>query len=235
MSNLWWQNHRLMTKGARGPDVEKAQRALNDFGADPELDPDGVFGGKTETAVIAFQELMNLDPDGKLGPVTQSVLMTGSYRFELRQPPHIPQGTPNLCWAACLEAVLGVSWLGRPKRTISELRTTYAAHLGMDGEIDVAGLKTVVAVDFSFKEILTGGTIRAEGLLKALRGHKPILIVDNSTGSIMHTRVIYGVKISKGDIDVLMMDPMAGHVPVALGSLQGLTRIGLFAPNEVKI
>ncbi|WP_411643809.1 peptidoglycan-binding protein [Loktanella agnita] len=235
MSNLWWQTHRMMIRGARGPDVVRAQSALNDMGASPQLTPDGAFGENTERAVREFQDMFNLEPDGKLGPVTQSVLFTGSYRVELVRPPFVAQGNPHRCWAACLEAVLGVSWMGRPRRTMAQLATTYAAHIGAHGDITVGGLTGVVATDFNFVPIFVGTTIRAEGLLRALRGRKPILIVDNSSGAIMHARIIYGVKIRAGAIDVLMMDPMAGYVEIPIGGLQSLSRIGLFAPREASI
>lgn len=235
MSNLWWQNHRLLQRGARGPDVERMQRALNDSGYTPRLVPDGDFGGLTEAAVIWFQGMMNLVEDGKLGPVTQSVLVAGSYRFELSRPPHVPQGTAFLCWAACLESVLKSSWLGRPQRTVADLQSDYSAHLNANGGIGVTPLRDVVGADLRFRPILDGEHVRAESLLRVLGSRKPIILIDNSTGGVMHARVVYGVQIRRGAIDVLMMDPLVGHVVIPIGSIQALTRMGFFAPNEVPI
>jgi hypothetical protein len=50
----------------------------------------------------------------------------------------------------------------------------------------------------------------------------------------MHTRVIYGVRIQRGAIDFLLMDPMSGYTEIPIGNIQALTTIGLFSPNEVQ-
>jgi putative chitinase len=53
-------------------DVRWLQRALDDLGADPELDVDGRYGPQTRDAVKAFQRAAALEPDGIAGPVTRS-------------------------------------------------------------------------------------------------------------------------------------------------------------------
>ena len=233
MSNLWWQNHRMLMRGMQGPDVEKIQHALNDFGYSPALVPDGDFGGLTETAVEWFQGMMRLVVDGKVGPVTRSVLMAGGYRVELPRPPHVPQGDAFLCWAACLESVLRRAWPGRPQKTVADFQSDYAPHLDSNGGISPGNLRTRVGGDLRFKEIFVGENVRAERLLNALGQHRPILLVDNALGGVLHVRVIYGLKIEAGAINVLMMDPLNGHVPVPLGEVQSLTQLGFFAPNEI--
>lgn len=60
-------------KGDKGPEVEKAQKALLEKGFDPK-GIDGIFGPNTEKATKAFQKANGLTPDGKIGPKTREVL-----------------------------------------------------------------------------------------------------------------------------------------------------------------
>ena len=64
LSNLWYDNHRRLSRGDRGRDVEKLQRALNAAGANPALNPNGIFGAETEAEVRAFQRRVDLIDDG---------------------------------------------------------------------------------------------------------------------------------------------------------------------------
>lgn len=233
MPNLWWETHRLLTRGARGPDVEHVQKALNASGYVPPLAPTGHFDSKTEAAVKWFQRLMLLIDDGKVGPVTYSVLVNGEYRWELPRPPWVKQGVPNLCWAACLESVLAGSWPGRPRLTVSDLRKKYQAHLKPKGDIAPQSLRKPIGTDLRFREVHQGKNVRAESILKLLRDRKPTILVDDSTGMLMHARVIYGVTVRKGAIDVLMMDPLSAYTTVPIARIQILKTKGFFAPNEV--
>jgi peptidoglycan hydrolase-like protein with peptidoglycan-binding domain len=63
-----------LQRNARRPAVEELQLRLNAAGANPKLDADGIFGRKTETAVIEFQEANSLNADGIVGPNTWAVL-----------------------------------------------------------------------------------------------------------------------------------------------------------------
>lgn len=60
-------------KGDKGPEVEKAQKALLEKGFDPK-GIDGIFGPNTEKATKAFQKANGLTPDGKIGPKTRDIL-----------------------------------------------------------------------------------------------------------------------------------------------------------------
>lgn len=62
----------LLVKGNKSADVGRLQRLLIKHGAKLIVDED--FGGKTESAVIAFQRKRKLVPDGKVGPQTWSAL-----------------------------------------------------------------------------------------------------------------------------------------------------------------
>jgi peptidoglycan hydrolase-like protein with peptidoglycan-binding domain len=57
----------LLRLGDSGPEVSRLQRALNDFGAQPRLEVDGVFGPSTEKAVRSFQAKAGLEVDGVAG------------------------------------------------------------------------------------------------------------------------------------------------------------------------
>ncbi|MFO7698723.1 MAG: peptidoglycan-binding protein [Anaerolineae bacterium] len=60
----------LLRQGSTGPEVEELQRLLNQAGAEPPLEVDGIFGPATHAAVIDFQRSHGLDPDGIVGPLT---------------------------------------------------------------------------------------------------------------------------------------------------------------------
>ena len=63
--------------GIRGKDVAELKRWLAAAGYDPGPRPyDGRFDEATEAAVQAFQEAQELDPDGMVGPLTRSALAT---------------------------------------------------------------------------------------------------------------------------------------------------------------
>ena len=56
-----------------GEDVRAVQQALTNLGYDPGP-VDDIFGGKTETAVRAFQRAQGLTADGIVGPITRAAL-----------------------------------------------------------------------------------------------------------------------------------------------------------------
>ena len=67
---------RMLIRGMEGPDVRAVQIGLNKVneGDQDDLEPDGVFGGLTDSAVRRFQEDKRLDVDGIVGPSTRSAL-----------------------------------------------------------------------------------------------------------------------------------------------------------------
>jgi lysozyme family protein len=76
------------------------QRALNQFGANPQLDVDGVRGPATRNAVRAYQLSKGLDADGLVGPATlaaiEADLKSGKTVPTMPVPPDIvlpPPGT----------------------------------------------------------------------------------------------------------------------------------------------
>ena len=64
-----------LTRGSRGSEVRTLQEALNEnLFPNPRLDVDGIFGSKTEAAVIAFQKQADILVDGIVGPQTKAAL-----------------------------------------------------------------------------------------------------------------------------------------------------------------
>jgi hypothetical protein len=66
----------LLKYGAKGPEVENLQEALNYhlFDHNPPLKVDGKFGDKTHARVFAFQRRRGLSQDGIVGPNTRDAL-----------------------------------------------------------------------------------------------------------------------------------------------------------------
>ena len=64
----------MLARGSSGEQVRATQIDLNALGATPQLEPDGKFGGGTDTAVRVFQRAHRLKPDGIVGPATSTML-----------------------------------------------------------------------------------------------------------------------------------------------------------------
>ena len=62
-----------LRRGSVGADVMRLQQRLAQLGFDAGP-PDGLFGSRTEQAVMAFQVSRNLPPDGIVGPGTRALL-----------------------------------------------------------------------------------------------------------------------------------------------------------------
>ncbi len=67
------QNYPTLRQGDRGNKVLMLQYLLNEYGYD--LSTDGIFGGKTYSAVIDFQKNNNLTQDGIVGKNTWTALL----------------------------------------------------------------------------------------------------------------------------------------------------------------
>jgi peptidoglycan hydrolase-like protein with peptidoglycan-binding domain len=62
----------LLKRGSKVDEVDALQRTLVKLGH--HIDVDGIFGAKTEAAVIAFQKTNNLTADGDVGKNTWAAL-----------------------------------------------------------------------------------------------------------------------------------------------------------------
>lgn len=63
----------ILRKGSRGAAVQRVQQLLASAGYSPGA-ADGIFGSKTELAVLAYQEEHGLRVDGLVGPSTRAAL-----------------------------------------------------------------------------------------------------------------------------------------------------------------
>jgi peptidoglycan hydrolase-like protein with peptidoglycan-binding domain len=65
----------LLKTGSTGKDVRNLQIACNFLQvATPPLSVDGIFGPKTQTAVLTFQRGAKLTADGLVGPITAQAI-----------------------------------------------------------------------------------------------------------------------------------------------------------------
>ncbi len=101
-----------LRRGARGSTVRELQQRLNAHGAG--LNPDGVFGARTEAAVRAFQRANGLPPDGVAGPQTWARLR-GPGPLPTPAPPR-PAPAPR---DACLGRVAAPAALSTPARHLT--------------------------------------------------------------------------------------------------------------------
>ncbi len=73
-----WQDPGLLQSGSRGQSVRQLQfmlRVLSEYiDSIPTLQEDGIFGPRTQEAVVAFQRFAGLTPDGIVGPATWRAL-----------------------------------------------------------------------------------------------------------------------------------------------------------------
>lgn len=96
----------LLARGSEGPEVRGLQEKLNQAGAQPRLDTDGVYGERTEQAVRDFQKRHALSLDGIAGPETLR---------KLDEAPRSPApGTPVTQPSRETPAASGVSGLLEP-------------------------------------------------------------------------------------------------------------------------
>jgi hypothetical protein len=94
---IFSSNNRDLSIGSSGGDVSDLQNALNNRPPTSLalLDPDGVFGQKTDARVREFQRYNNLSVDGIVGPITRAALIgdnpdTNYLGCDCCQPEDIP-------------------------------------------------------------------------------------------------------------------------------------------------
>src|SRR5579859_7099706 len=92
----------ILKLGSHGSNVAALQAQLNNrLKPNPNLKPDGMYGGLTRAAVLRFQRENWLVEDGEAGPATQACVFGRE-----KNPPilhlvrFIPQPTQTTCWAA---------------------------------------------------------------------------------------------------------------------------------------
>lgn len=96
----------LLKKGSRGEDVREVQEMLIASGYMEDGKADGIFGPKTEKAVLAFQQDKALDATGIVGEGTYNALKEGGAGQEAEEAPaeEAPAETPSGSEAGAAEA-----------------------------------------------------------------------------------------------------------------------------------
>jgi hypothetical protein len=228
MSN-WWDNNRLLTPGARGDDVRRLQQGTNNWLGTP-MTPTGVYDANTVERVKEIQRLNGLIDDGRAGPITQSLILETSYTFSISAPPTIRQPL-HLCWGAAFESVLKSTWVGWPKLTSEQLKQKYLRYLLPSGFMSEAGIERVMVDHKASIKLMKGSQARVEKISAFLFHHKKQIVLGDFLLGAGHVRVIYGVTVRKGQIAMMVMDPLSGYDTVDFNTLQGVqASIFLAAP-----
>ena len=119
----------VLRQGSTGPAVVQLQTLLLAAGFSPGA-IDGIFGPKTEAAVLAFQRSRNLVQDGIVGPQTWAALGANC----ITPPPPPPQPCPTL-------------QMGSTGASVVNLQELLIAHGFNPGKVDgIFGPKTQAAV-----------------------------------------------------------------------------------------
>lgn len=232
----WWDENRLLARGAHGADVAKLQRALNeDLGA--SLAINGVFDATTEDKLKEFQRLNDLVEDGRAGPVTQSLLYSGNYQFSIHSPPVLQQERFT-CWAAALQSALHATWgPGRDKLTVADLLSRYRRFLAARGDITLVGFNQVMKDLKVFGTIVSAKSLKVEPILAELGKNLShvVLVHDLGMSGVAHAVVIYGVRIREGEMTFLIMDPLIGSLStLSVGQLRGFASdLVVVAPHRL--
>jgi uncharacterized protein (TIGR02594 family) len=113
-----------LRQGDRGTEVTKLQLLLDShLIPSPHLKPDGIFGHRTEDAVVRFQKLKNLAADGIVGSKTWAAL---GMNVITTPKPELARNAPS--WMQIAAAELGVHEDSRPgynnRRVVQYHQTT---------------------------------------------------------------------------------------------------------------
>lgn len=134
-------------RGARGKTVTRLQQRLKQRGFDPGR-IDGIFGGGTEAAVIAFQRSECLAADGIVGARTWSAL---GFRGKVRMPSAMPGVT--------IEAVSQMfphTPVGNIKRNLPPVLTALEGAQLTDQPMVLMALATIRAETEGFEPVAEG-------------------------------------------------------------------------------
>jgi len=104
----------ILRLGARQDQVKLLQRLLDKKKSSvPLLREDGIFGPKTQAAVINFQTKNRIGADGAAGPLTWEAL---GIRYDFTHPVMLyPQPSNVTCWSASATMILGNMSVGPGK------------------------------------------------------------------------------------------------------------------------
>ena len=174
----------LLKTGSRGPLVELLQTALVRAGYEPGP-VDGVFGGRTRAAVVAFQNASGLAPDGVVGPLTRRALLPWLLGYRL----HRVRAGDSL-WKIA-------------RQYGATLRAVELANPGLDARNLEIGSDLVVPLDFPV--VPTGvsfGSAALEYSVRGLAARYPFLRLAEYGNSVAG-RPLYLLRLGAGPTQVL--------------------------------
>jgi hypothetical protein len=140
----------------------------------------------------------------------------GTFNHVLPEPVLIQQDNPHWCWAAAMEAWLGVTESREPSDQ-DALRERFAAFTNPNGALTPAGW-TKIAAEYNletrlFSENAAHGApppslISPQVVHDALRGKGYIVILHSQvSGEVPDTNLIYGIETVGTETVLLVMDP----------------------------
>lgn len=160
----------ILTDGAQGPDVSRAERALQELGYYHGA-IDGIYGPALLQAVRAFQAAHHLAVDGVVGPETWSTLSAVLNRPVSASPTYDAGPSPTLREGATGPAVAN----------LQRLLDAHGANLAVDGDFGPATEAALTA--FQRSAGLTPDGIAGPQTLQALNAAPPAAPANPSTPS----------------------------------------------------
>ena len=124
---------RLLRRGSTGDDVIELQSALINLGYKLGV-ADGIFGTKTESAVIQFQKDNGLVADGLVGPMTWGKIKTTTYEIYI-----IQSGDTFYKIALVQNITLSALLAANPGINPNTLMVGQAIRVPMNSQVNVAG------------------------------------------------------------------------------------------------
>jgi len=215
-----------LRRGNTGTAVRTLQTRLNALkAAAPPLNVDGIFGPKTEAAVVAFQKATpGLVPDGIVGPKTQAALDAArppapsmQLNYQVPAPVHVAQDKTMSCWFASAQML--IQWKRR-RTQMSDPRhpdpadspkwsKLYSDNTGIsNGNIRAFGK------DMGFVAVPPMSPT-PEAIIGWLRAFGPLWVNGKK-----HITVIAGMRGPRENTDVLVLDP--GRPQETAGSWRNL-------------
>lgn len=148
------KKEKLLSQGSEGPEVAAVQKRLQAHGFDPGA-IDSVFGSRTATAVIAFQQVQGLKADGKVNEKTWNALA----QEPMRPVPTVPT-VPNAPQAQ--KSPINTLAKGATGSKVKTLQVRLETQGYAPGPIDgIFGSRTMAAV----QEFQTAEGLKADGVV----------------------------------------------------------------------
>lgn len=203
--------------GSRGGRVSAIQKRLIANLSNPSLEKRiqnemGHFGSATHEATRWFQKEVQLKSDGVVGHFTNLILFENNWVYSQPKPRKVMQ-SGHLCWAAALESML--EKIPRENQTANEIKADFETYwINKEFALSEAGMiqvtKTYKLVSIFPKGATMEGYFHPGFMYKFLKSGYPLYYTQKGAG-IGHVKLMYGLRVSEGEAQMLFMDPWAGY------------------------